>query len=822
MKTARAHMAAAFAARYAMHTLFREKWRLAVVLLCIACGVASFTALQLLAESIRASALPDSRAQLGGDLALSLPGEAPIPPERMRALHNMTRHHDIILSPLAEAQANFARSTDSGRLAFLNNVVAVDPLHFPAAGELRVDDGIDTRAILLRGQALVTRDIAQRLDISPGDRIVIGGGDVPAFELDVGGIVTMTPNRRGLSLFYSLDRARTAIPGYRGPTRILLADETSGSGASAALRPVLAKAGWIVRAPALARIDSTGRVIDLLLRGASLMALIVAMIGVILSVRLFMARRRTEFAVLAALGSRRSDIFRLTAIEALFLGGTGALLGVAAGIGLAGWLVSRLSSTGLVFLIDLRMDAWTIALSWALGVAITLSACTWAALLAADRWPARSFRQSATGISAIGGGDLRCLWPTWAGTLLIAVGSLGGEIITLAGVVAGLAALVLAVALFAGLLAAIARLPLAVGRHLRTAQTNLTRRKWSTATALSALAIGLFTIHLAAAAWWSSYDRLQTRENSAPAANRIHLTLPASELAPVLPALSRRYADDLMGGEVSIVRPATFSMNGNSQDLRIRLFAPLTGGPSETMMYPSRSDDVRIRKLGDDTYGSLTIGDETLPARLGTGRPSGFNPTFSSTTAVGISLERLLSLSGDGSASVIVEGRTAAASARLLHDMSRVYDRFLVYGDSDIRDATGSVYRGLFALAGAMASLSVAIGIALLANSVALAVYERKAEHALLRALGYSRAQILALISTEFGLFGFIGAFAAIGGAAGAVWLVNAAEPLAQLKAPFWQAPVLIIFSSVAAALIASGIARLALRAPPMAALRGE
>src|SRR5690606_21948003 len=128
-----------------------------------------------------------------------------------------------------------------------------------------------------------------------------------------------------------------------------------------------------------------------------------------------------------------------------------------------------------------------------------------------------------------------------------------------------------------------------------------------------------------------------------------HLTLPASELAAVLPALSRRYADELMGGEVSIVRPATFSMNGNERDLRIRLFAPLTGGPSETMMYPSRSDDVRIRKLGDDTHGSLTIGDETVPVRLGTGRPSGFDPAFSSATAVGIGIERMLSLSGDGS-----------------------------------------------------------------------------------------------------------------------------------------------------------------------------
>lgn len=816
-----------FAARYALRTLIREKWRLVVVLLCIACGVASFTALQLLAASIRASTLPDPRARLGGDLMATLPDHSAIPRERIDALRRLATARGIVVSPRASAPVALVRSKNSGRIAFLSNATAVDPEAFPATGMLRIGGGGDPAIVLRRGEALITSDIAGKLDLSVGDPIVLGGGEAAAFVLPVGAIVEMTPDRRGLGVFYSIDLARRTAPAaYSRITQVLLADRIAGSGASAAFAGHLRSTGWAVESPAAPREDSTGRIIDMGLRGAGLLALIVAMIGVVISVRLFMARRRTEFAILTALGYQPRDILIITSIEASLLGGIGALTGLFAGISLAGWLVSRLAATGLVFLIDLDIGFGALALSWGLGVAVTICACNWAALVAADRWPAHVFRLGVGSIASARQASraYRHLWPLWAITLGICIAALGGNPAALGTVVAGLALLLVAVAAFVPVLWGLAKLPFPPARALKMAQANLTRRKWNTATALTALAIGLFTIHLATTAWWSSYDRLAQRDRTADGSqSRIQMIVERRNGDESAAALLRAFGGRLHSSDMRLILPGMLSVDGNHAPVRAVLTASLKGGAaSATVAYRPHTGPERIRALLSGEHGTLIVDGQAIDFTSSANRPAGpSDPTIpASAMVVALPLEQLLAAGSATTLTIVSTPEDPADADRLVGDMAHAFPDAIVFGDTDVREAAAGIYRGLFALAGALASLAVLVGLALLTNAVALATHERAAEHALYRALGYSRRQVLSIISTEFGLFGLVGGAVAVGAAAVAMTLVNMAEPAARLHAPVWQAPLLILLSTAVSALIAAAIAALALRTPPIVALR--
>ena len=81
------------------------------------------------------------------------------------------------------------------------------------------------------------------------------------------------------------------------------------------------------------------------LHAMSLLALLVGLFLIYGAVSFAVLQRRRTFAVLRALGAKRSDIVRLIVTEASILGGVGALLGLAAGVALGRGLVALVSRT---------------------------------------------------------------------------------------------------------------------------------------------------------------------------------------------------------------------------------------------------------------------------------------------------------------------------------------------------------------------------------------------------------------------------------------------------------------------------------------------
>ena len=67
-----------------------------------------------------------------------------------------------------------------------------------------------------------------------------------------------------------------------------------------------------------------------------------------------------------------------------------------------------------------------------------------------------------------------------------------------------------------------------------------------------------------------------------------------------------------------------------------------------------------------------------------------------------------------------------------------------------------STYKNLFVFAAAMASLAILAGVLLVANSVSLAMLDRRFEIGVLKALGYSRGQVLFTQVVEYTLMAVI------------------------------------------------------------------
>ncbi len=86
--------------------------------------------------------------------------------------------------------------------------------------------------------------------------------------------------------------------------------------------------------------------LTLALRAIGFLVLIVAAIGIFNSLYLTMDERRREVAIMRSLGARRSQIFAIVLLEALAVGGTGALLGI-------------LGAHGGVYLFGETLRSWT-------------------------------------------------------------------------------------------------------------------------------------------------------------------------------------------------------------------------------------------------------------------------------------------------------------------------------------------------------------------------------------------------------------------------------------------------------------------------------
>ena len=154
----------------------------------------------------------------------------------------------------------------------------------------------------------------------------------------------------------------------------------------AALAATLDATGWNVSS-AQAAADSTrsgDNLIDLLLKGAGMLGLMVGGIGIANSMQVLLRRRRRDVAIWKTLGYGEAQLWALFAAEAALLGAAGSLLGCGLGLAVSVWLVSIFRNTGNV-LFTWSFAPGTLAASFLVGLTTTVIFALWAIVTASPR-----------------------------------------------------------------------------------------------------------------------------------------------------------------------------------------------------------------------------------------------------------------------------------------------------------------------------------------------------------------------------------------------------------------------------------------------------
>jgi putative ABC transport system permease protein len=233
-------------------------------------------------------------------------------------------------------QVTEVRSTDATVAGVAHqNVDGVDPADVGAFTSLGVSSG--SLASLNAGDLLVVRSIASGHGWRVGDLVTIGFGSYGSSRLRIGGIFAAAGPLSGYLLSNSTFTSDTGIRN----------DAVDLVRAPAAARPALLRA--LAGYPGAQLLDQAGYARS---RGAILgtilnlitallvLAVIIALLGIVNTLALSIAERTRELGLLRAIGMRRGQVGQMVAAESVIIAVIGAVLGAALGLGLGAALAA--------------------------------------------------------------------------------------------------------------------------------------------------------------------------------------------------------------------------------------------------------------------------------------------------------------------------------------------------------------------------------------------------------------------------------------------------------------------------------------------------
>ncbi|HEU5274983.1 MAG TPA: FtsX-like permease family protein [Xanthobacteraceae bacterium] len=310
-----------------------------VFIACIALGVAAIAGVGSFSQGLVDGLAREGRSILGGDLSFVLIQREATPAERAF----LAAQGEV--SAVATLRA-MARTAD-GR-ATLVEAKAVDDA-YPLYGAVATDPPAPLRNLLApRGAAfgaVADRTLFSRLDLKPGDHLMIGHADI-----ELRAALTAEPDRLaggigfGPRLMLSAAALRASgllQPGslVRWQYRIRLPD---GAGEAAVRRVVdaaarqMPDAGWDIRTRnnATPQLERNVERFTQYLALVGLTALLIGGIGVANSTKHYLDRKRNVIATLKSLGATGTRVFAVYFTEIMVLAALGAAIGLAVGAAL--------------------------------------------------------------------------------------------------------------------------------------------------------------------------------------------------------------------------------------------------------------------------------------------------------------------------------------------------------------------------------------------------------------------------------------------------------------------------------------------------------
>ncbi len=780
--------------------------RLAFFVACLAVGVAAVVSVAGLSASVRSGIRAEARQLLGGDVAVE--GHQPPPPELLRAIAAIpgARHAEMdLLVTMAAAPGPPGRP---GRSQIVQLKAVGEG--YPFYGGLRLAPDLSLARLLDPGSTVVAPELLARLGLRVGDRLLVGGvpfritGEVLSEPDRLGGGFALGP--RVFVSAEGLRRTRLLTFGSRIGYRVLVrlpgnAGPADTAAAAARLKRALPQAAYYeVETYDAARPELR----DSLSRGerflglVALLSLLVGGIGVAQTVRAWLASRIDSIAVLKCLGMRPREILALYLGQTALLGLAGSLVGALLAVGVLAVvprLLGGLVPLGLVHVWQpfpmLRGTALGV------GVAVVFSLPPLAGLLEVppslvlrrDAEPLRGSRLARTAAS------VALLAGVWVTAVVQSGSALWGGLFT-----AGLAAAagVLSLAAIA-LSRAAGRAPRRLARFwLRFGLSALARPGAGTIGAIVALGLGVLVVLAMALVEDRLHAQLSTElPTSAPSAflmdiqpdewpgiERILTSEGASEIQSVPIVNARIRAVD--GRTVEQIEKEARSGRPREHEHRwaltreqnLAILPRLPAGNTllaGSVWAESAAGQVSVeqefaREIGAHLGSSITLDVQGVAVSLTVTSLRKvewrtFGPNFFLVVEPGV-LDRAPQFRL--AAARLPAGKEQAGQDRLaagfpnvtLFNVREVLEKIVSVLD---RVGLGVRILGLF---------TVLAGVAILAGAVSAGSVRRGREVALLKTIGMTRSQVVAVLSVEYALVGLVAGL--IGAAGGGVlaWVV--------------------------------------------------
>ncbi len=767
-------------------------WQFAMGVLGIALGVAVVVSINL----VQASA---QRA-----LALSLKGVVG------------TATHQVVAGPQGIDERLYARLKRRPGLPALAPVVRTT-IVLPAHGDTRLTLlGLDPfaerafrgyaaagtgrgaelrRLLVVPGAVLLAKPLALRLGLAVGDRLTVLAG-TRRTALTIAGWLAPAASQPAAALNQiavadiatvqeALDRpGRLSAIDVRVDGDPVVADATLRA-LKAALPPDL---GVVSTAAQGAAARGLTRAFYTNLRALSLFALLVGMFLIYNTETFLVVQRRELIGLLRALGVTRGEIRALVLGEALVLGTLGTGLGIVLGAGLAAALLHLVARTlnDLYFAVAvtrLDLDPVVLAIAFVLGLGATLVAAAVPALEAAGVAPRaalqRSVLEHATG--------RRLPW--------LAAGGLGAILFGTTVLVLSRTSMVSGFAgLFAILFGCALLTPACTVLLAKCARPLLNRLLGLTGDmACGAVVAGLSRTGVAVAALMLAVS-IATGIGLMVASFR---TTVADWLASVLRAdvyVSAANAGDPFSAQIdpALVRrlEALPSVTAVSHVRRVKLTAP--DGVTRLAAYrfnPRARSGFRFRSGSADavwkafeTEGAVIVSEpyawhhhvrvgDKLHLRTARGdhafAVAGIYQDYGSDQGT-VAMSRATYeqwFDDRGISGIGVYGRPGESPAKLMKAVQQVVGTtpgLEIEANRRLRETSLAVFDRTFAITSVMRTLAAVIACAGVLGALMALVLERQREYGILRAIGFTPAQLAQLIVTETGLLGLIAGLLAL------------------------------------------------------------
>ncbi|MGB6743724.1 MAG: FtsX-like permease family protein [Terracidiphilus sp.] len=326
--------------------------KFAFVVLSVAVGVAALVGVRGLSDSFRRTLSGQARSLMAGDLSARI-FHAPTAEELTKIADLMKQEGGGTRSTWITETISMA-SVAQDPVPLLVSLKAVDPSEYPYYGTAELEPAMSLQQALAGDSAIVADEFLIRLNAHVGDTLRLG-----SVNFKIAAVLAQEPDRitsgagLGPRVMISQDALKQTglvVPGSRISERLLvkLPDQAprglTADAETAVVRGKLESAlpdaqvmDFREGNPALSRgLDNATSILSLI----CLVAMVLGAIGVAMAMHAHLEQRMDMLAILKALGAGSGDLLRIFLLQTMGLGLAGALLGVAAGVGVMAALPS--------------------------------------------------------------------------------------------------------------------------------------------------------------------------------------------------------------------------------------------------------------------------------------------------------------------------------------------------------------------------------------------------------------------------------------------------------------------------------------------------